>query len=82
VQSRTIIVGGVLAGLWEVDLAKGRVVTAPFRPLAEKTRAIVDAKAEALAAFFADEIGHARSFNLDTDEGVRERALRVQKLTS
>ena len=47
------------------------------------TRAAAHKKAAAeLARFIRDELGHARSFSLDTDDAVRARAKAVRSMSA
>jgi hypothetical protein len=80
VQTRTVTIGDELAGIWEMDPDAGKVLWAPFRAVAKEARAEVEKLAEETASFLKEEIGHARSFSLDTEESVRERAKEVVKM--
>jgi DNA glycosylase AlkZ-like len=75
---RTLLLGEKVIGLWEVDSDAGEVVAATFEPLSGKLRRALDADRERLAGFFRDQLGHARSFSLDTDDKVRERAALIR----
>lgn len=79
VAQRTLLVDGKLAGFWEYDPDAREVVVAPFDPLPAKVRKRLDALATETARFLGEEVGHARSFSLDTDEQVRERARALRK---
>ena len=74
VAHRTIVIDGIVAGMWEVDPRSGGAVwkaLAPLpKPLADRVAATVDETARFLMA----ELGHARSFSLDTMEEVQSRA--------
>jgi hypothetical protein len=72
---RTILVGDRLAGMWEYDAAKGELAIAALKPLP----AGIQQLAAETAAFLRDEIGHGRSFGLDTDKDVAERAAFVRR---
>jgi hypothetical protein len=80
--ARALIVDGMLAGFWELDPDAGRVVTATLDPLAPERRKAVDALAEDMATFLLQELGHGRSFSLDTDDAMRDRAKRVRALAA
>jgi hypothetical protein len=75
---RTLLLGDELIGLWEYDPDADEVVTATFEPLSAELGEALDADRHRLAAFFRDQLGHARSFSLDTDDKVRERAALVR----
>jgi hypothetical protein len=77
ISLRAILKGAELIGFWEFDPDAQKVVTATF--------AVVDKRAlkqqvDELAGFLRDELGHGKSFSLDTDQKVRERAALVAGL--
>lgn len=78
ISMRPILVGERLAGFWEYDPDRRQVAVGLFD--GKKAPAQVLAEAEALGAFIRDELEHGRSFSLDTDEALRERAAFVQGL--
>ena len=80
IQTRTFTVGDEVAGIWEMDPDAGQVLWASFGPVSREARAAIDRLATETARFLADEIGHARSFSLDTDATVRERAAEVARI--
>jgi hypothetical protein len=80
VSQRTILVRGRLAGYWELDDAARKVVTGLFRPLAPKEKAELARLAADTARFLLDEVGHGRSFSLDTDAEVRRRARSIDSI--
>ena len=82
VQTRTFTVGDQLAGIWEMDPDAREVLWAPFATVPREERAEIDRLASETAAFLREEIGHARSFSLDTDAEVRERAAEVARMAS
>lgn len=75
---RSIVADGKIVGFWELDLDRGEIVTAPFAPLPEETRAEVSSGAADLYEFLTTEIGHARSFTLDTEKDMRRRAEQIR----
>ncbi|HZO05745.1 MAG TPA: hypothetical protein VFB52_05110, partial [Solirubrobacterales bacterium] len=77
---RTVVVGGVVQGFWEVDLDAGTGVWASFGDVDAATRARVDEQVAEAARFLLEDVGHARSFSLDTDEDIRRRAAHVKAL--
>lgn len=74
IACRTVLAGGTLAGFWELDADGGRVVTSLFRRLSRKEADALERLSGETARFLLDEVGHGRSFSLDTDELVRARA--------
>ena len=77
---RTVVVGGVVQGFWEVDLDAGTGVWASFGDVDAATRARVDEQVAEAARFLLEDVGHARGFSLDTDEDIRRRAAHVKAL--
>lgn len=77
---RGLFDGDRLVGLWEFDPDAGAVVFGTFDTLAPKRRKAVQALAEDVGTFLREELGHARSFVIDTDEAIRARAALVKAL--
>jgi len=48
--------------------------------LSRAARKHLDAAAEDLACFLADDVGHGRSFSLDTDDELRARSRQVHEI--
>jgi hypothetical protein len=74
VAHRTVVVDGMVAALWEVDPRTGGGI---WKALAPLPRAVADQVAAAVddtARFLLAELGHARSFALDTMAEVQRRA--------
>jgi len=80
IQTRTVIVGDELAGIWEMDPDARQVRWATFDPVSREARDAIDQLAAETARFLTEEIGHAHSFSLDTDEEVRERVAEVARV--
>jgi hypothetical protein len=74
VWGRSLVAEGRLAGLWDYDPDRKTVDLALFRPVARATRARLDDEAHAVSRFLADDIGHGRSYSLDTDDELRRRS--------
>ncbi|MBK6919142.1 MAG: winged helix DNA-binding domain-containing protein [Deltaproteobacteria bacterium] len=70
---RAIVAGDRIVGLWEYDPDRGTIVTRSFGRIDGDHADRIDAAAAALSAFIRDEVGHGRSFALDTDAALRER---------
>jgi len=77
---RALADGDRITGLWEYDPDAARVVFGTFDPLPPARRKAVEAQAEELGRFLREELGHARSFALDTEASLRERARLVEAL--
>ncbi len=82
VAERPLLLGDRLVGFWEYDAEAGEVVAGTLEALPDGASKELARERERLAAFIRDELGHARSFSLDTDEGVRARAAVVRSLGS
>lgn len=81
IQTRSFVLDGLLAGFWEYDPSKKQIAYHAFDAIPAKRKAEVAKAADELAEFIAEELGHARSFSLDTDAQVQERARHVRSLT-
>jgi hypothetical protein len=77
VAMRTLVLGDRVSGFWEYDPEAQELVAAPFAPLSPKQTRAVEEAAQAVIALFA-ELGHARSFSLDTMEEVAARAHKLR----
>jgi len=77
---RSIVAGGEVNGFWEYDPDTGRVETALLGDVGPQVSARVAAEAESLASFIRYEVGHGRSFSLDTDDELRRRAALVRSM--
>ena len=75
---RTVVAGDRVIGFWEFDIASSAVVCAPFAPVTGTLKAALEAECAAISDFLRDDVGHARSFSLDTDAAVQKRASAVQ----
>jgi hypothetical protein len=73
VSFRSIVIDGEIVGFWEFNPESGRVVTATPRDLERDQVTAVDDEADSLSTFLGKEIGHGRSFSLDTDDALRQR---------
>lgn len=69
-ESRVITTSGRIAGLWEWDAAKDEVMV---QTLGDVDRAAMDVERASLRTLI-HQIGHARTFSLDTDAHVQGRA--------
>jgi hypothetical protein len=79
-SNRGVLAGDRLVGFWEFDPEVGEIVVALLDKVPAATRSKIDAACDALARFLKDELGHARSFTLDTDEMLRKRAQGLRTL--
>jgi hypothetical protein len=77
---RSIVAEGKVAGVWEYDPDAREVVTAGFAGLSKATRAALAAAADDLSRFITEDLGHGRSFSLDTDEELRTRSRQVREV--
>lgn len=80
-QLRSLLAEGRLAGFWEFDPER-RDIAVGLLPGADKeTRRRAEEKAQELGSFIEKELGHGRSFNLDTDEDMKRRATYLRSLS-
>jgi hypothetical protein len=82
ISLRSVVAEGGIAGFWEYDPDAGAVVYAAFGSLSKGTRAQLDTAAEGLSQFLTDDLGHGRSFSLDTDNELRTRSRQVREVQS
>jgi hypothetical protein len=78
-DQRVVLVGPTIAGFWEYDAEEAEVVFAPLAPLTSHAKSAVQLGAEETARFIQEELGHARTFSLDTDDAVQARARSLRK---
>jgi hypothetical protein len=71
---RVVAAGGRVVGLWEFDPKKKEVVLWTFDERSKALRAKIEEAASDLGGFLANDVGHGRSFSLDTDDALGERA--------
>lgn len=79
---RSIVIGGLVGGLWELDEPARAGVWAPLGKgaIAASRAEELDALVADAARFLLDEIGHAKSFTLDTAALVAARAASIKRL--
>jgi hypothetical protein len=80
VHQRPFFCADRLAGFWEYDASRSEVVAADFAPLPAAAKKALQARCASTAAFIRDELGHARSFSLDSDDAVLARAKAVRAM--
>ncbi len=76
---RTVVSEDGIAGFWEFEPDEGvvwRLFSKPAAALAER----LGREAEDLGRFISEELGHGRSYSLDTDEDLRRRARSIRSL--
>lgn len=78
IGNRPLLLGERLVGFWEYDPDAGEVVAATFESLSRGRELTLRTHGERLAAFVHGQLGHARSFSLDTDDAVRQRAAELR----
>lgn len=79
---RSVMAEGKIAGVWEYDPDARAVVATGFAGLAKATRAALAAAADDVARFLAEDLGHGRSFSLDTDDDLRARSGQVRAVAA
>jgi hypothetical protein len=78
VLSRTIVVDGLIAGFWEVDPAAKVGVWWTFDTLPKPVAKAIGDAVDDTTRFLLEDVGHPRSFTLDTIENVQARADRIK----
>jgi hypothetical protein len=71
---RMLLLGNRIVGFWEYDPVATEIMCRSLDPLPPELGKRLIEESEAMAAFLRDDIGHGRSFNLDTDEALHQRA--------
>jgi Winged helix DNA-binding domain len=79
---RSVVAEGKIAGVWEYDPDAQTVATAGFAGLSKATRAGLAKTAADLARFLTEDLGHGRSFSLDTDDDLRARSAQVRAVAA
>jgi hypothetical protein len=79
--ARSVVVDGAVTAFWEFDPDEGSVVLGWLDPPSARVRKEAEALAEDMAAFLRDDVGHGRSFSLDTDDALRERTQGVRAMS-
>jgi hypothetical protein len=77
---RSVLAEGKISGFWEYDPESRAIVHASFDALPAAARERLDAAADDLSRFLTEDVGHGRSFSLDTDGDLRQRAAQVRGL--
>jgi hypothetical protein len=78
---RPVLCGDRIVGFWEYDPDKQQVVHVLFDRVPRGTKTALRREAEALTTLIT-EIGHGKSFSLDTDDDLRRRAAKLPTLAS
>jgi hypothetical protein len=66
--------------MWEYDPDEGKVVFGTFDPLPPPRKRAVRALADGIGELLREDLGHAKSFTLDTMDEVRKRAAVVKAM--
>ncbi|HEX7180221.1 MAG TPA: crosslink repair DNA glycosylase YcaQ family protein [Thermoanaerobaculia bacterium] len=77
---RSVAAEGRVVGFWEYDPDPREVVVGYFEPIPKEARARIEAEAADLTRFLNEDLGHGRSFSLDTDDDLRQRSGFVRKM--
>ncbi len=77
---RTIVAEERVVGFWEFDPGPGKVVVACFDKVRPPVRKRIDAEAAEVGAFIAKELGHGKSFSIDSDAELSKRAAALARL--
>ena len=77
---RSVVADDRIAGFWEYEPDAHAVVIGCFAEPSAVARRSLEGRAADVARFLRDEIGHGRSFSLDTDDHLRRRCGELGKL--
>lgn len=77
---RTVVAEGRVAGFWEYDPDASDVQVVLFEPVGAGTHKRLAALASDTGRFLREEVGHGRSFSLDTDQDLRQRVQALCRL--
>jgi DNA glycosylase AlkZ-like len=77
---RPLIADGRLSGFWEYDPDAKVAVPRCFRKPSKPAQFMIEELSASTSAFLRDEIGHGRSFALDTDDDLRRRLALLRKI--
>lgn len=79
---RSVVAENRVVGFWEYDPDAEEVVVGCVDEPSAAARQAVDERAVALGEFIRDELGHGKSFSIDTDDALRSRAEKIRALAS
>ena len=77
---RAVLVAGELAGFWEVNAAMDEQHIAWLETPGKAAAGRAEKKVKALREFMRDELGHAKTFSIDSDPKIDKRFALVQGL--
>lgn len=78
--NRPVIAEGRLVGFWDYDPDAKKAVVGLFEAVSKDAKRALDEQAAGVSRFLSTELGHGRSFALDTDDALRTRAAFVKTL--
>ncbi len=78
---RFLLLGHQIAGFWEYDPEAAEVVCHTFEAVPDALATRLQEECAAVAAFVQNELGHGRSFSLDTDEAMHGRAQELRAMS-
>lgn len=70
---RPVLADGCISGFWEYDPDAGLALPHCFRTPSKQAQRRLEELSETVSAFLRSEVGHGRSFSLDTDDELRFR---------
>lgn len=77
---RSVVAEGKVVGFWEYDPDAKKVVVGCFDRVKPATRKRLGEAASDVSTFLAEDLGHGRSFSIDSDDELRKRAKLVRSL--
>jgi len=79
-SQRPVIADGRMVGFWDYDPDVKKAVFGLFEAVSKESKRRLDEQAAGVSTFLATELGHGRSFSLDTDDELRARVAFVKTL--
>ena len=77
---RSIVADNKLVGFWEFEPEERRVVVGLFDRVTRTTRDRIESEAQAVTTFIDEELGHAKSFSIDTEAQMKKRCAGIRAL--
>lgn len=79
---RPVLADGRISGFWEYDPDAGLALPHCFRTPSKQAQRRLEELSEVVSAFLRTEVGHGRSFSLDTDDELRFRLSLLRELAN
>ncbi len=77
---RPIIAENRLVGFWELDPDADQIVTGVFAKVSNSSKERIEQEAGELGRFLVEELGHGKSFSIDSEKHQRKRCEHIRSL--